>query len=154
MSFVDTFSCNERVWKCSICTVLLAPDIVCLEQCDRLSLTQLLPWAKSVNGRAPEVDVSLCLMVHPPSLRLCSLQQLSRPRDRCGGGGGGSYAVHYTTPTLSTPIINGLSEVFLCFVLVGRARSQSRKLYFLLKLVPWFVKSSTRGTSPPSPLPQ
>ena len=45
----------------------------CGEQCDRLSLTQLLPWAKSVNGRASEVDVSLCLMVHPPSLRLRSL---------------------------------------------------------------------------------
>ena len=45
----------------------------CGEQCDRLSLTQLLPWAKSVNGRGSEVDVSLCLMVHPPSLRLRSL---------------------------------------------------------------------------------
>ena len=116
----------------------------CGEQCDRLSLTQLLPWAKSVNGRASEVDVSLCLMVHPPSLRLRSLLssnfqgqgtdvEAEEEAQLCS-----TLHLHYTPA-----IINGLSQSFsvLCsfiyqIVLRGRARSRSRlipefrKLYF------------------------
>lgn len=136
-----------------------APDIVCcLRGTMRQTFSNTTPslgqeceWERLRGWCQPLPDGASSI----PETPFSSLQQLSRPRDWCGGGGGGT-AMQYTTPTLYTSNNKWALIKFFCVLFfytklfcegerghgVDLYHSSENFIFLSYFLSPWFAKGS------------